>query len=152
MGRGGVDWINLAQDRDQWRAFVNTVMELWVHKMLRIVSVAAQLAASQEGHSSLSDDGVLNGHQRSGVTYCPHHLTCRTNEYKTFSFGLPTPVSVRHSLYSSALPGPSSLTSRICLETWIWHLRFLFWVLTSCSLVYGHQRFGVSGCLDLLPC
>jgi hypothetical protein len=27
---GGVDWIDLAQDRDQWRALVNTVMSLWV--------------------------------------------------------------------------------------------------------------------------
>jgi hypothetical protein len=25
-----VDWIHLAQDRDQWRAVVNTVMNLWV--------------------------------------------------------------------------------------------------------------------------
>jgi hypothetical protein len=25
-----VDWIDLAQDRDQRRAFVNTVMNLWV--------------------------------------------------------------------------------------------------------------------------
>jgi hypothetical protein len=23
---GGIDWIDLAQDRDQWRAVVNTVM------------------------------------------------------------------------------------------------------------------------------
>jgi hypothetical protein len=29
-GWGGVDWINLAQDMDQWRAFVNTVMNLRV--------------------------------------------------------------------------------------------------------------------------
>jgi hypothetical protein len=28
-----MDWIDLAQDRDQWRALVNTVMNLWVHKM-----------------------------------------------------------------------------------------------------------------------
>jgi hypothetical protein len=27
---GGVDWIDLAQDRDHWRAFVNTIMNLRV--------------------------------------------------------------------------------------------------------------------------
>jgi hypothetical protein len=26
----GMDWIDLAQDRDQWRALVNTVMNIWV--------------------------------------------------------------------------------------------------------------------------
>jgi hypothetical protein len=34
IGWGGVNWIDLAQDRDQWRAPVNTVMNLRVHKML----------------------------------------------------------------------------------------------------------------------
>jgi hypothetical protein len=29
-GSGGAGWINLAQDRDQWRALVNTVMHLCV--------------------------------------------------------------------------------------------------------------------------
>jgi hypothetical protein len=28
VGWGGIDWIGLAQDRDQWRASVNTVMNL----------------------------------------------------------------------------------------------------------------------------
>jgi hypothetical protein len=30
IGWGGLDWIDLAQDRDQWRAVVNTVMNLRV--------------------------------------------------------------------------------------------------------------------------
>jgi hypothetical protein len=30
IGWVGVDWIDLAQDRDQWRALVNTVMNLRV--------------------------------------------------------------------------------------------------------------------------
>ena len=30
MGCEGKDWINLAQDRARWRAFVNVVMNLWV--------------------------------------------------------------------------------------------------------------------------
>jgi hypothetical protein len=28
IGWGGMDWIDLAQDSDQWRALVNTVMNL----------------------------------------------------------------------------------------------------------------------------
>jgi hypothetical protein len=27
---GGMDWIDVSQDRDQWRALVNMVMNLWV--------------------------------------------------------------------------------------------------------------------------
>jgi hypothetical protein len=30
IGWDDVDWIDLAQDRDQWRALVSTVMNLWV--------------------------------------------------------------------------------------------------------------------------
>jgi hypothetical protein len=51
----GMDWIDLAQDRDQWRALVNTVMYIRFHKMLRSSLVAAQLPASQEGLSSMSE-------------------------------------------------------------------------------------------------
>jgi hypothetical protein len=34
VGWDGMNWIDLAQDRDQWMALVNTVMNLRVYKML----------------------------------------------------------------------------------------------------------------------
>jgi len=30
VGCRGMDWIELAQDKDRWRALVNVVMNLWV--------------------------------------------------------------------------------------------------------------------------
>jgi hypothetical protein len=30
IGWGGIDWIDRSQDKDRWRALVNTVMNLWV--------------------------------------------------------------------------------------------------------------------------
>jgi hypothetical protein len=32
----GVDWILLAQNRNNWRALVNTIMKLWFNKKLGI--------------------------------------------------------------------------------------------------------------------
>jgi hypothetical protein len=34
IGWGSVDWIQLAQDRDRWRALVNTVMNLTIFNIL----------------------------------------------------------------------------------------------------------------------
>jgi hypothetical protein len=30
VGLGAMDWIDLAEDSDKWKALVNTVMNLWV--------------------------------------------------------------------------------------------------------------------------
>ena len=44
-----MDWIDLAQDRDRWRALVNAKMKLRVHKLRGISSVAEDLVAFREG-------------------------------------------------------------------------------------------------------
>jgi hypothetical protein len=43
IGWGVMDWIDLAQDRDQWRALVNTVMNLleWLHNWRLLKKVSA---------------------------------------------------------------------------------------------------------------
>jgi hypothetical protein len=34
IGWNGMDWIDVAHDSDQWRAFVKTVMKIGLHEML----------------------------------------------------------------------------------------------------------------------
>jgi hypothetical protein len=40
VGWGDVDWIGLAQDRDRWRALVNSVLNFGFHEMLGNYPVA----------------------------------------------------------------------------------------------------------------
>jgi hypothetical protein len=49
-----VDWIHLAHDRHQWRALANTVMNLQVTENGGKFEWLHNLAASQEGLSSIS--------------------------------------------------------------------------------------------------
>ena len=42
VGGGCGDWMELAQDRDRWRALMSTVMNLWVPRMREISLLAAE--------------------------------------------------------------------------------------------------------------
>jgi hypothetical protein len=64
LGLGGMDGIDLAQERDRSRALVNTVMNIRDHKMGNY-SVVARLAASQEGLGSMELVGCVLGKKRN---------------------------------------------------------------------------------------
>jgi hypothetical protein len=53
VGWGDVDWIGLAQDRDRWRALVNSVLNLWVpHNAGKLSSghIIGDLSSSSQFH------------------------------------------------------------------------------------------------------
>jgi hypothetical protein len=53
IGWGGMDWIHLAQDGDQWRSLVNTAMNLRVPQNVENFLSGWRLVASREGFSSM---------------------------------------------------------------------------------------------------
>jgi hypothetical protein len=54
IGWDGMDWIDLAQDRDQWRAPANTVMNLSIPENAGKFLSSCTIG-SQEGLSSMSE-------------------------------------------------------------------------------------------------
>jgi hypothetical protein len=42
-----MEWTDLVQDRDQWRALVNTIMNLWIPLNAGKVLIATQLLDSR---------------------------------------------------------------------------------------------------------
>jgi hypothetical protein len=55
----GMNWTDLAQDRDRWRTHMNTVMKLRLHKINGISLIFQQLQAFRKGHSSVELVGWL---------------------------------------------------------------------------------------------
>jgi hypothetical protein len=50
---GGLEWIDLAQERDRWRAVVNEVMDFRFHKIRGVSWLTEDLLSPQEGQCSI---------------------------------------------------------------------------------------------------
>jgi len=53
LGCGGMDWMDVAQNRDRWLAIVYAVINFGFHKLRAIPCLAENRLASQEGLCSM---------------------------------------------------------------------------------------------------
>ena len=59
VGWEGMDWINLPQDWDRWRAIVIAIMNHCFHKLWGISGVAQDLLAFEEGLCSMNTVSLM---------------------------------------------------------------------------------------------
>jgi hypothetical protein len=79
---GGVDWVDLAVDRDQWKVLVNTVMNLRVpYNAGKFLSSCITVAASQEELSSIKFFILFffSYGETESTWYCGHCLASCTS-------------------------------------------------------------------------
>jgi len=66
IGIDGANWIHLARDGIQWRAFVNTLMNFWFHNRQRISCINEPLLTSED--ILFHRVSLMNTHSQKQIT------------------------------------------------------------------------------------
>jgi len=115
---GVVDWIQLAQDRNKWRAVVSTLMNSEIHKMLEISSLAEELSASPGGFWSMDTANCVCACGRRTDLQC-----LGTNQVRVLSAVFTWPASLHDSVCQSVICSIQQATfTRLVLNTKIHNL------------------------------